>query len=141
MTALLTHGIPLILGFFAKFMALKSQDAKEIQERTLIALNAQAAEYKAVREFQTPSANAARRTILLFLVAMVSTFVLGYAVFGVPVYVEQITEAQSYLLGLITTPATTEWIKIEGIPAFKSIFSWMAMIIEFWFGAQLAKRG
>lgn len=141
MFAAIIHGIPIILGFLGKFLALKAQDNKEIQERNLVALNAQAAEYKAVREIQSPAANGTRRLILVFLMAMMSVFVLGFALFEVPIYVEEVRPKLDFLFGIISIPESISWTEIKGIPAFKDFFSWMAIIIEFWFGAQLAKRG
>ena len=46
----------------------------------------------------------------------------------------------SYLFGLLGGGEHTEWIKIQGIPAFAELFQWMTVIIEMYFGATLARR-
>jgi len=32
-------------------------------------------------------------------------------------------------------------VKIEGIPAFDEMFTWMTIVVEMYFGASLARRG
>lgn len=140
MITLLTHIAPIILGFLGKFMTLKAQDSADQQKLMLTAMGAKTTAIESARKYETPAAATNRRAILWFLMAMIGTSVLGFALFNVPVYVEHIQPSMSFLLGLITLPQQTEWIKIEGIPAFRDFFTWMAVIIEMYFGAQLAKR-
>lgn len=141
MLAILQHLIPMALGWLAKFLALRAEDKKNQQEMMLGALSAKVGVYKKVREHQTPAANFARRAILFFLMGCIGAFILGYAVFEVPILVETSTELPSYFFGLFGGGTETTWTEIRGIPAFDEVFVWMTVLIEFWFGAQLAKRG
>lgn len=140
MFALLTNLIPLVLGFIGKMMSMRSQDKADEQKLILQALSAKNNVLESARKYDTPASAGNRRAILWFLISVIFVFVVGYAVFDVPIYVEQITPSSSYLFGLFETKESVDWIKIEGIPAFDKVFGWMTMIIEFWFGAQVAKR-
>ena len=42
-------------------------------------------------------------------------------------------------LGFQFTPDVVEYVTVEGMLKFDEIFKWATMIIEFYFGAQLAK--
>lgn len=136
----LVHLIPILVGFFAKLVALKSQDARVREELLIKGLSARTAVVEKAREHQTPASNAARRVILFFLVFAISLSMLGYVLFDVPIFVEETVKSREYLFGLIGGTERTVWTKIEGIPSFEEIFTWMTILIEFWFGSQIAKR-
>jgi len=136
----LPHLLSIALGFFAKLIALKTEDAKNREQLMLNALAAQQGAYADARSYDTPAARANRRLLIWFIMVAVMASVLGYAVLDVPVYVEQVTQEPSYFFGLIGGGERVEWVKIEGIPTFEEIFRWGTMIFEMLFGAQLARR-
>jgi len=136
----LPHLASIALGFFAKLMAIKSEDAKNREQLMLNALAVQSGAYVEARSYDTPSAKFNRRLLIWFIMVAVMVSVMGYAVLGVPVYVEQVIQEPSYLFGLIGGGERVEWVKIEGIPTFQEIFRWGTMIFEMLFGAQLARR-
>jgi len=140
MITLLSHILPIALGFIAKLTALKAEDNKQRQELMIKALAAQNQSFDSARKYDTPASNASRRLLLWFLMFAISLSMLGYAVFDVPIYIEQVIKEPSYLFGLLGGGEHTEWIKIQGIPAFAELFQWMTVIIEMYFGATLARR-
>jgi hypothetical protein len=59
-------------------------------------------------------------------------------VFDVPTVIPTIVEGFSFL-GIQLTPDIVEYETVEGLLKLDEIFHWTTMIIEFYFGAQLAK--
>ena len=141
MISILTHIIPIALGFIAKLLALKAEDNKQRQEMMIKALSAQNQSLDMARKYDTPVANASRRLLLWFLMAAIMLSMLGYVAFDAPIYVEQVVKDPSFLFGLIGGGEHIEWKEIRGIPSFQELFVWMQILIEFWFGATLARRG
>jgi hypothetical protein len=58
--------------------------------------------------------------------------------FDVPTVIPTIVEGASFL-GIQLTPDVVEYATVEGLLKMDEIFKWATMIIEFYFGAQLAK--
>jgi hypothetical protein len=58
--------------------------------------------------------------------------------FNVPTVIPTVIKGFSFL-GLQFTPDVVEYVTVEGMMKFDEIFKWASMIIEFYFGAQLAK--
>lgn len=141
MLAILQHSIPITLGFVGKLLALKAEDNKQRQEMMIKALAAQNQSIDVARKYDTPAANASRRLLLWFLMLAIMFSMVGYVVTGSPIYVEQVVKDPSFLFGLIGGGEHVEWVKIEGIPSFEELFIWMQVLVEFWFGATLARRG
>ena len=140
MIAILQHIIPIALGFIAKLMALKAEDNKQRQEMMIKALSAQNQSLDMARKYDTPVANANRRALMWFFMFMIGTAMLGYVIFGTPIYIEEVRELPRFLWFFGGGTETT-WKKIEGIPAFDEMFTWMTIVVEMYFGASLARRG
>jgi len=138
--AILQHIIPIALGFIAKLMALKAEDNKQRQEMMIKALSAQNQSLDMARKYDTPAANASRRMLIWFLMILIGVAVLGYAVFNVPIFVEEVRELPEFLF-FFGGGTETVWTEIKGIPAYKDLFTWMTLIFELYFGASLARRG
>jgi hypothetical protein len=60
--------------------------------------------------------------------------------FNVPTVVPTVIEGAS-ILGFELTPDTIEYVTVQAgaVLKFDEVFAWATMIIEFYFGAQLAK--
>ena len=105
MISLLTHLIPIGLGFFAKLTAIKSKQAHDEQK--------------------------------LMLLALVAIYPLA-GILGIETIIPVTTEGFNFL-GLFEIGGGTTLETVKGLYKFDEIFQWATIIIEFYFGGQLAK--
>ena len=141
MMALLTNVAPIILGFVAKLFALKSQAASENQKLMIQSLQARNESINQARDRadkESPMAAMNRRIIILVILGLVIFTQVAPVVFNVPTVIPTIIEGFSFL-GLQFTPDVIEYATVDGLLKMDEIFGWATMIIEFYFGAQLAK--
>jgi len=141
MMALLTNVAPIILGFVAKLFALKSQAASENQKLMIQSLQARNDSINQARDRadkESPMAALNRRVIIFVILGLVIFTQVAPVWFDVPTVVPTIVKGAS-ILGFQLTPDVVEYVTVEGMLKFDEIFRWATMIIEFYFGAQLAK--
>ena len=141
MIALLTNIAPIILGFVAKLFALKSQAAAENQKLMIQSLQVRNESINMARDRadkESPMAAMNRRIIILVILGLVIFTQVAPVVFDVPTVVPTIIEGFSFL-GFQFTPDVIEYATVDGLLKMDEIFGWATMIIEFYFGAQLAK--
>ena len=141
MIALLTNIAPIILGFVAKLFALKSQAAAENQKLMIQSLQVRNDSINQARDRadkESPMAAWNRRIIILVILALVIFTQVAPVWFDVPTVIPTIIKGSS-ILGFQLTPDVIEYVTVEGMLKFDEIFRWATMIIEFYFGAQLAK--
>ena len=139
--ALLTNVAPIILGFVAKLFALKSQAASENQKLMIQSLQARNESINQARDRadkESPMAAMNRRIIILVILGLVIFTQVAPVVFNVPTVIPTIIEGFSFL-GFQFTPDVVEYATVDGLLKMDEIFGWATMIIEFYFGAQLAK--
>lgn len=137
---ILTHLIPIVLGFFAKLMAIKSAQAHEQQKILMAQLSAKTEQIAAAREQsmkESPFAAWNRRILILVILALVAVYPIA-GIFGVDTVVKTTTEGVS-LLGIIEFGGGETFNTIKGLYKFDEIFQWATLIVEFYFGGQLAK--
>lgn len=141
MIALLTNVAPILLGFLAKLFALKSQAASENQKLMIQSLQVRNDSINQARDRadkESPMAAWNRRIIILVILGLVIFTQVGPVYFDVPTVIPTIVKGAS-ILGFQLTPDVIEYVTVEGMLKFDEIFQWATMIIEFYFGAQLAK--
>ena len=141
MIALLTNIAPIALGFVAKLFALKSQAAQEQQKLMIQNLQARNDSINQARDRadkESPMAALNRRVIIFVILALVIFTQVAPVFWDVPTVIPTVIEGAS-LFGLQLTPDVIEYVTVEGMLKFDEIFRWATMIIEFYFGAQLAK--
>ena len=141
MMALLTNVAPIILGFVAKLFALKSQAASENQKLMIQSLQVRNDSINMARDRadkESPMAALNRRVIIFVILGLVIFTQVAPVWFDVPTVVPTIVKGASFL-GFQLTPDVVEYVTVEGMLKFDEIFRWATMIIEFYFGAQLAK--
>ena len=141
MISLLTSIAPIFLGFFAKLMALKSQAASENQKlmiESMQARNDSINQARAAADKESPMAAWNRRFIIMVILGLIIFTQVAPVLFSVPTVIPTVIEGFS-ILGLQFTPDVVEYVTVEGMMKFDEIFKWASMIIEFYFGAQLAK--
>ena len=141
MIALFTNVAPIILGFIAKLIALKSQAASDTQKLMIQSLQVRNDSINMARDRadkESPMAAWNRRIIILVILGLVIFTQVGPVYFDVPTVIPTVIKGLSFL-GLQITPDTIEYVSVQGLLKMEEIFRWATMIIEFYFGAQLAK--
>ena len=141
MIAFLTNVAPIALGFVAKLFALKSQAASENQKLMIQNLQARNDSINQARDKadkESPMAALNRRVIIFVILALVIFTQVAPVFFDVPTVVPTVVKGAS-ILGFQLTPDVVEYVTVEGMLKLDEIFRWATMIIEFYFGAQLAK--
>ena len=141
MISLITSVAPIFLGFFAKLLALKSQAASEQQKlmiESMQARNDSINQARAAADKESPMAAWNRRFIIMVILGLIIFTQVAPVLFSVPTVIPTVIEGFSFL-GLQFTPDVVEYVTVEGMMKFDEIFKWASMIIEFYFGAQLAK--
>ena len=141
MISLLTNVAPIILGFVAKLFALKSQAAAENQKLMIQSLQVRNESSYMARDRadkESPMAAMNRRIIILVILGLVIFTQVAPVVFDVPTVVPSIIKGFSFF-GFQITPDVVEYATVDGLLKMDEIFGWATMIIEFYFGAQLAK--
>ena len=140
MMSLLTHLIPIALGFFAKLMAIKSKQSHDEQKLMLQALSAKSTQIDKARENANKESSMAawnRRFLIVIILALVAIYPLA-GIFGIETIIPVTTEGFSFL-GLFEIGGGTTLETVTGLYKFDEIFQWATIIIEFYFGGQLAK--
>jgi len=138
---LFTSIAPIILGFIAKLIALKSQAASENQKLMIQSLQVRNESINQARDRadkESPMAAWNRRIIIFVILGLVIFTQVGPVYYDVPTVIPTVIQGFSFF-GLQLTPDKVEYVVVEGMLKFDEIFKWATMIIEFYFGAQLAK--
>ena len=141
MIALLTNIAPIILGFVAKLFALKSQAASENQKLMIQSLQVRNDSINMARDRadkESPMAAMNRRVIIFVILGLVIFTQVAPVWFDVPTVIPTIVEGASFL-GIPLRPDVVEYRSVEGLLKIDSVFEWATIIVEFYFGAQLAK--
>jgi hypothetical protein len=141
MIAFLTNVAPIMLGFIGKLFALKSQAAAENQKLMVQSLQVRNDSINMARDRadkESPMAALNRRVIIFVILALVIFTQVAPVWFDVPTVIPTVIKGSS-ILGFQLTPDVVEYVTVEGMLKFDEIFRWATMIIEFYFGAQLAK--
>ncbi len=141
MIGFLTNVAPIMLGFIGKLFALKSQAAAENQKLMVQSLQVRNDSINMARDRadkESPMAALNRRVIIFVILALVIFTQVAPVWFDVPTVIPTVIKGTS-ILGLQLTPDVIEYVTVEGMLKFDEIFRWATMIIEFYFGAQLAK--
>jgi|TARA_R110000822_G_scaffold22212_3_gene69980 hypothetical protein len=137
---ILTHLIPIALGFIAKLIAIKSQQAHDQNKLMLEVLAAKSEQIDKARESaknESPMAAWNRRILMIIILALVAIYPLA-GIFGIETVIPVTTEGFSFL-GLFSIGGGTTFETVKGLYKFDEIFQWATLIIEFYFGGQLAK--
>jgi len=141
MITFITNVAPIMLGFIGKLFALKRQAAAENQKLMVQSLQVRNDSINMARDRadkESPMAAMNRRIIILVILALVIFTQVAPVFWNVPTVIPTIIEGAS-ILGFQLTPDVVEYVTVEGMLKFDEIFGWATMIIEFYFGAQLAK--
>lgn len=133
---------PIIGGFLMKLFALNQENRAEEQRLTLQLLSSKNEVLNSAREHsktESPMAAWNRRLIILVILSLIVVYVMAPLFFNVPTAVPVIQEGFSFL-GIQLTADEVEYKLVHGLVKYDEIFKWGSVIIEFYFGAQLAKK-
>jgi len=144
MMALFTNIAPIALGFVAKLFALKQHAASENQKLMMEQFAAKDKSINDAREMaknESPMAAMNRRVIILVILALIIFTQVAPPLLNLPTIIPTTVEGFS-LMGITFVPDTIEYVKVQAgaVMKFDEVFAWASMIIEFYFGAQLAKK-
>ena len=137
---ILTHIIPIALGFIAKLAAIKSKQAHEQQTIMLQAMSAKKIQIDSAREAASKESGMAawnRRFLIIVILSLVAIYPLA-GIFDIETIIPVTNKGWSFL-GLFTVGDSTTFETVKGLYKFDEIFQWATLIIEFYFGGQLAK--
>ena len=143
MMTLFTNIAPIMLGFVGKLFALKQQAAAENQKlmmQQFAVRDKSISDARAAADKESPMAAMNRRVIILVILALIIFTQVAPVIFDVPTVIPTVIEGTSFF-GITFVPDVVEYIEIQAGAVLKmdEIFGWATMIIEFYFGAQLAK--
>ena len=141
MMSLITSMLPIFLGFVAKLIALKSQAAAENQKLMIQSMQVRNDSINQAREWadkESPMAAWNRRFIIMVILGLIIFTQVAPVILDVPTVIPTVIKGFSFF-GFQLTPDVVEYVTVEGMMKFDEIFKWATMIIEFYFGAQLAK--
>ena len=139
----ITNIAPIMLGFVGKLFALKQQAAAENQKLMMQQFAVRDKSINDARDRadkESPMAAMNRRVIILVILALIIFTQVAPVIFDVPTVIPTVTEGFSFF-GIQFSPDIVEYVTIQAGSVLKmdEIFGWATMIIEFYFGAQLAK--
>jgi hypothetical protein len=141
MITLLTNVAPIIFGFLMKLVAIKSKASSDMQKLQIQALNANAEQINSARAFsekESPWAAMNRRVIIFVLLGIIVFTQVAPVFLDVPTVIPTLIKGTSFL-GFEVTPDKIEYITVKGMLKLDEVFRWTTLIVEFYFGAQLAK--
>ena len=141
MISLLTNVAPIIMGFIMKLMAIKSKAATDLQKLQIEALSFRAEQVDKAREAaksESPWAALNRRVIIFVLLGIIVFTQVAPVFLDVPTVIPTLIKGSSFL-GFDITPDKIEYITVKGMLKLDEVFKWTTIIVEFYFGAQLAK--
>ena len=141
MMSLLTNIAPILGGFLMKLFALNQQAKQEQQKQMLDVFAARSQNLEQAREQsnkESPMAAMNRRVIIFVILGLVVFTQVAPVLWNVQTVIPTVQEGFS-LLGFQVTPDEVEYVTVKGMLKLTEVFEWATMIVEFYFGAQLAK--
>jgi len=144
MMALFTNIAPIALGFVAKLFAIKQHNASENQKLMMEQFAAKDKSINDAREMaknESPMAAMNRRVIILVILGLIIFTQIAPPLLNLPTVIPTTLEGFNFF-GIQFAPEVVEYVTIEAgsVVKFDEVFAWASMIIEFYFGAQLAKK-
>jgi len=139
--SLIVNILPIIGGFLMKLFALNQQAKSDQQMQMLDALAARSQNIQDARDAaskESPMAALNRRVIIFVILGLVVFTQVAPVLWSVDTVIPTVREGFS-LLGFQITADEVEYITVKGMLKLTEVFEWATLIIEFYFGAQLAK--
>ena len=141
MMTIITNILPIVMGYLMKLFALNQQAKQDEHKMQMEALTARASQIDKAREQankESPMAAMNRRIIILTILSLIIFTQVAPVFLDVPTVIPVIDKSEGFLG--FGGGETTTFIEVAGLVKYDEVFKWASMIIEFYFGAQLAKR-
>jgi len=141
MMTLFTNVLPILAGFLMKLFAMNQQAKQDAQKMQLEALTAKSVEIDKAREQankESPMASMNRRIIILTILGLIIFTQVAPPLLDINTTIPVVEKSNGFLG--FGGGETTTFIEVAGLVKYDEVFKWASMIIEFYFGAQLAKR-
>jgi len=141
MISLLTNILPIAGGFLMKLFALNQAAKQEQHKLQLEALVARQKVIESAREQsnkESPMAAMNRRVIKFVILLLIVFTQVAPPLLDIQTVIPVVEKSEGFL-GFFASEETT-FIPVQGLVKYEEIFGWASMIIEFYFGAQLAKK-
>jgi len=124
-----------------KLFAMNQQAKQDAQKMQLEALTARSVEIDKAREQankESPMAAMNRRIIILTILGLIIFTQIAPPLMDINTTIPVIEKSNGFLG--FGGGETTTFIEVAGLVKYAEVFEWASLIIEFYFGAQLAKR-
>lgn len=122
-------------GFLFKYLANRAKEKDDVVKRALsIQKGNDDSADKASKRDVTKWGAVNRRIIVFSVLSSIVLFPFIAALVNVPMAVETVTPAKSYLFGLIEIAEKSEYTAITGYPIFQAILNSLLAIVGFYFG-------
>jgi len=141
MMTIITNVLPIVMGYLMKLFALNQQAKQDEHKMQMEALTARASQIDKAREQankESPMAAMNRRIIILTILGLIIFTQVAPPLMDIKTTIPVIEKSNGFLG--FGGGETTTFIEVAGLVKYEEIFKWASMIIEFYFGAQLAKR-
>ena len=138
---IITNVLPIVMGYLMKLFALNQQAKQDEHKMQMEALTARASQIDKAREQankESPMAAMNRRIIILTILGLIIFTQVAPPLMDIKTTIPVIEKSNGFLG--FGGGETTTFIEVAGLVKYEEIFKWASMIIEFYFGAQLAKR-
>ena len=140
MIEILTNVLPIGFGYIMKIFSMNQKAKHDQQKMQLEAIAGRREETNQIRQQmnnESPMAALNRRIIILTILGLV-VFTQIAPVFMDISTVIPVVEKSNGFLGF-GGGETTTFMPVEGLVKYEEIFQWASLIIEVYFGSQLAK--
>jgi hypothetical protein len=141
MMSLFVNVLPIIGGFLMKLIAIKSQQSADNTKQMMDVFASRSQSLETARtqaNKESPMASLNRRVIIFVILSLVVFTQVAPVMLDVPTVIPTVIKGFSFL-GFELTPDRVEYVTVQGMLKLQEVFSWATLIIEFYFGAQLAK--
>ena len=131
----------MLFGYVAKLIAISVKASRDSLNLSIMANksnNDVIAQAREQSNKESPYAAFNRRVIFFTILMLVVFYVLAPVFLDVPTAVPIVHEGISFL-GFDITADVIEYQMVSGLVKYNEIFSWCAMILEFYVGSQVAK--
>ena len=144
MMTLLTNVLPILAGFLMKLFAMNQQAKQDAQKMQLEALTAKSVEIDKAREQmnkESPMAAMNRRIIILVILGLVVFTQIAPVMFDIQTAIPVVDKGTSFLgFEISADKETFITVPQDTIIAYEEVWSWATLIVEVYFGGQLAKK-
>lgn len=144
MIEILTNVLPIGFGYIMKLFSMNQQAKQDQQRMQLEALTQRSNEIDKAREQmnkESPMAAMNRRIIILVILGLVVFTQIAPVMFDIQTAIPVIDKGTSFLGFEITADKETfVTVPQDTIIAYEEVWSWATLIVEVYFGGQLAKK-